>query len=39
MHNLLTEAVTQRLFERHYPIYGIPTAITSDRGPQFVSNL
>jgi hypothetical protein len=33
MHDLSTEAVAQRLFERHYPIHGIPTAITSDRGP------
>jgi hypothetical protein len=33
MHDLLTEAVAQRLFERYYPIYSIPTAITSDRGP------
>jgi hypothetical protein len=39
MHDLSAEAVTQRLFERHYPIHGIPTAVTSDRGPQFVSDL
>lgn len=39
MHDLSAEAVAQRLFERHYPVHGIPTAITSDRGPQFVSDL
>jgi hypothetical protein len=39
MHYLSAEAVAQRLFERHYPIHGIPTAITSDQGPQFVSDL
>jgi transposase InsO family protein len=39
MHDISAKAVAQRLFERHYPIYGIPTAITSDRGPQFVCNL
>ncbi|KAI1506846.1 Pol protein [Pyrenophora tritici-repentis] len=39
MHDISAQAVAQRLFERHYPIHGIPTAITSDRGPQFVSDL
>ena len=39
MHDLSIEAVAQRLFERHYPIHCIPTAITSDRGLQFVSDL
>ncbi|KAI1687666.1 Pol protein [Pyrenophora tritici-repentis] len=39
MHDISAEAVAQRLLERHYPIHGIPTAITSDRGPQFVSDL
>jgi hypothetical protein len=39
MHDISAEAVAQRLFERHYPIHGIPTAITSDRGPQFVCDL
>jgi hypothetical protein len=39
LHDISAEAVAQRLFERHYPIHGIPTAITSDRGPQFVCDL
>jgi transposase InsO family protein len=39
MDDISSEAVAKRLFERHYPIHGIPTAITSDRGPQFVSDL
>jgi hypothetical protein len=39
LHDISAEAVAQRLFKRHYPIYGIPTAITSDRGPQFVCDL
>jgi hypothetical protein len=39
LHDISTEAVARRLFERHYPIHGIPTAITSDRGPQFVCDL
>lgn len=39
MHDISAQAVAQRLFERHYPVHGIPTAITSDRGPQFVSDL
>lgn len=34
-----SEAVAKGLFERHYPIHDIPTAITSDRGPQFVSDM
>ncbi|XP_044721750.1 reverse transcriptase (RNA-dependent DNA polymerase) domain-containing protein [Hirsutella rhossiliensis] len=37
LNDISTEAVARRLFERHYPVHGIPTAITSDRGPQFVS--
>lgn len=39
MDDISSEAAAKRLFERHYPIHGIPTAITSDRGPQFVSDL
>jgi hypothetical protein len=39
MHDILVEVVVQRLFKRHYPIYGILTAITSNRGLQFVCNL
>jgi hypothetical protein len=39
LHDISAEAVARRLFERHYPIHGIPTAITSDRGPQFVCDL
>jgi transposase InsO family protein len=39
MHDISAAAVAQRLFERHYPVHGIPTAITSDRGPQFVCDL
>ncbi|KNG46626.1 hypothetical protein TW65_06673 [Stemphylium lycopersici] len=39
LHDISAEAVAQRLFERHYPIHGIPRAITSDRGPQFVCDL
>jgi hypothetical protein len=39
MNDISTEAVAKRLFERHYPIHGIPTAVTSDRGPQFVCDL
>jgi len=37
--DISSEAVARRLYKRHYPIYGIPTAIVSDRGPQFVSDL
>jgi len=37
--DISSEAVARRLYERHYPIHGIPTAIVSDRGPQFVSDL
>ncbi|KAM4059166.1 reverse transcriptase (RNA-dependent DNA polymerase) [Hirsutella rhossiliensis] len=37
LNDISTEAVARRLFERHYPVHGIPTAITSDQGPQFVS--
>lgn len=37
--DISSEAVAKRLFERHYPVHGIPTAITSDRGPQFVSDM
>jgi transposase InsO family protein len=33
------EAVAQQLFEHYYPIHGIPTAVTSNRSPQFVCNL
>jgi hypothetical protein len=33
MHDISLEAVAQSLFERHYPVHGIPTAVTSDRGP------
>ena len=39
MRDISAAAVAQRLFERHYPIHGIPTAITSERGPQFVCDL
>lgn len=39
MSDISSEAVAKRLFERHYPVHGIPTAITSDRGPQFVSDM
>jgi hypothetical protein len=39
LHNISAEVVAQRLFECHSPIHGIPTAITSDKGPQFVCNL
>ncbi|KAM4060831.1 reverse transcriptase (RNA-dependent DNA polymerase) [Hirsutella rhossiliensis] len=39
LHDISSEAVARRLFERHYPVHGIPTAITSDRGPQFVSGM
>jgi transposase InsO family protein len=39
LHDISAEAVAQRLFKRYYPIYGIPTAITSDRGPQFICDL
>ena len=33
MHDISAETVAQKLFKRHYPVHGIPTAITSDRGP------
>ncbi|KAM4055844.1 Pol-like protein [Hirsutella rhossiliensis] len=36
LYDISSEAVARRLFERHYPVHGIPTAITSDRGPQFL---
>ena len=39
LNDISAEAVTKRLFERHYPIHGILTAVTSDRGPQFVCDL
>jgi hypothetical protein len=39
MDDISSEAVAKRLFRCHYPIHGTPTAITSDRGPQFVSDL
>jgi transposase InsO family protein len=39
MNNISAEAVAKRFYKRHYPIHGIPTAVTSNRGPQFVCNL
>jgi len=37
--DISSEAVARRLYKRYYPIHSIPTAIVSDRGPQFVSDL
>jgi hypothetical protein len=32
MNDILAEAMATRLFERHYPVHGIPRAVVSDRG-------
>jgi hypothetical protein len=36
---ITAEATAQRLYETFYPYYGIPRAITSDRGIQFMNNV
>jgi transposase InsO family protein len=39
LHDISAEVVVQQLFKRYYPVYSILTAITSDRGLQFVCDL
>jgi hypothetical protein len=39
MRNILTSAVAKQLYERVFGIFGVASAITSDRGPQFTSAL
>jgi reverse transcriptase-like protein/integrase-like protein len=39
MDDISAEAVARRLFWCYFPHHGIPTTITSDRGPQFVSDM
>jgi hypothetical protein len=36
---ITAKATAKRLYETFYPYYGIPRAITSDRGTQFVSRM
>ncbi|KAJ6436050.1 hypothetical protein O9K51_11425 [Purpureocillium lavendulum] len=36
--DISAEAVARRLFSCYFPYHGIPTTITSDRGPQFVGD-
>lgn len=39
MADISAEATAKRIFYTWYPYHGLPRAITSDRGPQFVSEL
>ena len=39
MDDISTDAVARKLIKCFYPYHGLPAAITSDRGPQFVSAL
>lgn len=39
MKDVSAEAVAERFVKCYYPYHGLPTAITSDRGPQFTSQI
>ena len=39
MKDVSAEAIAERFIKCYYPYYGVPTAITSDQGPQFTSHI